>query len=61
VNSLIEHIKYQKVWLGDLEGMDRSRLSKLVFSLNPGDDEKLEDPGRDGKFNNSFSFKGADL
>jgi hypothetical protein len=40
VNNLIEDIKlYQKIWLDDLEGMDRSR-----FSINPGDDGMLKHP-----------------
>jgi hypothetical protein len=34
---------YQKIWLDDLERMGRSR-----FSINPGDDRMLEDPGKDG-------------
>jgi hypothetical protein len=32
-----------------------------LFSINPRDDGMLEDPGEDGKINNTLRFKGIDL
>jgi hypothetical protein len=38
--------------LDHLERKDRSHLPELAFSINPGDDGLLEDPGKDGKVRN---------
>jgi hypothetical protein len=37
--------------------MDRSRLPKLVFTVNRGEEAMLEDPEKDGKIKNTLSFK----
>jgi hypothetical protein len=34
-------------------------LLKVYFGNNPGDERILEDPGTDGNFNNTLSFKGT--
>jgi hypothetical protein len=41
--------QYQKIWLANAEIIGRSRLPKLDFSINPGDEMMLEDPGKYGK------------
>jgi hypothetical protein len=42
--------------LDHLEMMDRSRLPKLVFNINSGDNGMLEDQEKDGKFKSPLSF-----
>jgi hypothetical protein len=37
--------------------MGRSRLTKLDFSINPGDDGMLEDPENNGKIKNILILK----
>jgi hypothetical protein len=37
------------------------RTTTLEININPGDDEMLEDPGKDEKIKDNLSFKGTGI